>query len=189
MINEDEFEQLKKDVRVLKDIEAIRELKYRYLNCVDTGDMAGLRALLHDDLTTDFAGGHFEVELRGADRFIEFIGKTLHSRFIAIHLGHHPRIDIIGEHEALGSWYLWDDDMDLTTATRIFGTALYEDRYVRVDGRWLIRHTGYRRVFHAHERLGPMDVTVHMLSQTGYRHSPESIPVPLGLPPGKIEPA
>ena len=27
------------------------------------------------------------------------------------------------------------------------GTALYWDRYVKVDGRWLVRETRYRRIY------------------------------------------
>ena len=29
----------------------------------------------------------------------------------------------------------------------IRGAAFYSDRYTKVDGEWLIRHTGYQRVY------------------------------------------
>ena len=33
------------------------------------------------------------------------------------------------------------------------GTALYADRYVKVDGRWLIRETRYRRIYEISAKL------------------------------------
>ena len=33
------------------------------------------------------------------------------------------------------------------------GTALYWDRYLKVDGRWLIRETNYERVYEINEIL------------------------------------
>jgi predicted GH43/DUF377 family glycosyl hydrolase len=34
----------------------------------------------------------------------------------------------------------------------IVGTLLYDDRYVKVDGHWLIEHTGYERIFEEHRQ-------------------------------------
>ena len=34
----------------------------------------------------------------------------------------------------------------------IHGTAIYHDEYVKVDGEWKIRHTGYDRIFEQHRR-------------------------------------
>jgi len=181
MIDRDEVDVLRRDVQMLKDINAIQSLKYRYLECIDTGNVAELRTLLHDDLTTDFRGGHFHLTMSGADDFVTFLERTLHTRFIAIHLAHHPQIHIDSDTEAHGTWYLWDDDRDLQTGARIYGTAIYEDRYEKVAGRWLIRHTGYSRVFHANEALSEMEVTVHVLAEHGYEYRADETPVPLGV--------
>ena len=34
----------------------------------------------------------------------------------------------------------------------LHGTALYEDRYMKVDGSWKISHTGYDRIYEEHIR-------------------------------------
>jgi hypothetical protein len=36
---------------------------------------------------------------------------------------------------------------------KTFGTAIYWDRYLKVDGKWLIKDTNYERVFEINEQL------------------------------------
>ena len=49
--------------------------------------------------------------------------------------------------EATGTWALEDTVLDTEWDFLLLGAAFYTDRYRRVDGRWLIAHTGYRRSF------------------------------------------
>ena len=53
----------------------------------------------------------------------------------------------MSDDEAIGVWYLEDRVIIPAADLEIGGTAFYEDRYLRVDGRWRIAATGYTRVF------------------------------------------
>ena len=44
-------------------------------------------------------------------------------------------------------WALEDVVIDQKHGLTIQGAAFYRDEYVKVNGRWLIRHTGYKRSF------------------------------------------
>ena len=45
------------------------------------------------------------------------------------------------------TWYLCDRVVVPAADLEIGGAAYYRDEYVKTDGRWLIDHTGYERVF------------------------------------------
>jgi hypothetical protein len=64
-----------------------------------------------------------------------------------MHQAHHPEIELVDSTSARGRWYL--QDLVIFTEANIVlqGAAFYEDHYVKVGGRWLIRHTGYTRTF------------------------------------------
>ena len=52
---------------------------------------------------------------------------------------------------AYGKWYLQDNlifaEGNPYCGTQIQGSAIYTDKYVKVDGEWLIEDTGYLRVY------------------------------------------
>jgi hypothetical protein len=178
MTDESAIAQLIKDVRVLKDIHEIQTLKHRYFRSIDTADMKLLRTLFHDEVTSNFVGGDYTVNVDGADKYVEFIRSAIHSRIVALHQGHHPEIEVLSENEATGLWYLWDLFIDLAAGTQMYGSAIYEDRYVKQDGRWVIRHTAYRRVFEVVEKLnGPLNLKAHLLAETGFKHPENAVPV------------
>ena len=54
---------------------------------------------------------------------------------------------------AAGLWYLADRVWQFERPYLTVGTALYTDRYVKVDGRWLIRETRYRRIYEIGTKL------------------------------------
>ncbi|MCP5204304.1 MAG: hypothetical protein H6992_09125 [Pseudomonadales bacterium] len=43
--------------------------------------------------------------------------------------------------------------MDTQPRAKTSGTALYRDRYLKVDGRWLIKDTYYERIYEFNEQL------------------------------------
>jgi hypothetical protein len=63
------------------------------------------------------------------------------------HRGTQPEIELVGRDAATGVWALEDvvihQDLDLT----IHGASFYDDRYVKVDGTWLIASTAYKRTY------------------------------------------
>ncbi len=51
---------------------------------------------------------------------------------------------------------------------RTEGTALYQDRYLKVDGRWVIKHQSYERIFERVERIvAAPNLTVNRLAVLG----------------------
>ena len=60
---------------------------------------------------------------------------------------------MISDTEATGIWYLADNMWILNHKAKTSGTALYWDRYLKVDGKWLIRDTSYERLYEINEAL------------------------------------
>ncbi len=54
------------------EIEKIKQLKYRYLRALDTGDVDGLRACIAEDATALFIGNR-RTEIKGRDEIVKII--------------------------------------------------------------------------------------------------------------------
>lgn len=169
--------ELRDKVQRLEDIKEIETLKYRYFRSLDTADHKELRSVLHDDFRTDIIGGDYTIKIEGAEKFVEFIRNVMHSGIVAIHQGHHPEISFTNAEEATAKWYLYDDFWDLGNKTRMYGSAIYDDHYVRENGRWLIKFTSYVRVVEAVDEVSdPPRFTAHMLGEKGIRHTGDDAP-------------
>ena len=133
-----------------EDFQAITRLKYAYCRFLDTKDFASMCALMTDDVTVTYGGG--AITLLGREAVQEYLTKAMSSpAMLTSHLVSHPEIDVDGEFAA-GRWALVDTVILEEAGLVIRGASLYEDRYARVDGSWLIEHTGYKRLF---EEIGP----------------------------------
>ncbi len=172
------LEELARQVQMLLDIEAIKRLKHAYFRCIDTANLDELKRITHPEVTTCFVGGSYRIELGNQAEFLEMIANSFNAECVARHNGHHPEIEILSATEATGKWYLHDDFLNLRIKMRTEGTAIYEDRYVKVDGRWLIKHQSYERIYEKVERIPKMPkVTVNRLAVTG-RRLPAAAPDP-----------
>jgi ketosteroid isomerase-like protein len=152
-IADDSPRALRDAVQMLLDIEAIRLTKHTYFRCLDTGNFEELEALFHPDVTVHFKGGTYEWKLRGRDEYLKALRKSFHSRSVGHHNGHHPEIRVSSATEATGVWYLADQMWILDYDAYTVGTAIYWDRYEKIDGRWLIRDTKYERIFELNEKI------------------------------------
>lgn len=135
----------------LVDIHLIERLKYAYFRCLDQKRWDELATLLTPDVEATYSGGANSAS--GREAVMGFLTRTMGGDdFHSSHHGHHPEIDLLSSTEAVGTWALEDTvhllDLDLT----IRGAAFYEDRYVKVEGRWLIAATGYKRLW---EEISP----------------------------------
>src|SRR2546423_986163 len=61
--------------------------------------------------------------------------------------GTHPSPGPAGADTARGMWALDDIVINPTHHFEVRGAAFYKDEYVKVDGEWRIKHTGYERVY------------------------------------------
>ncbi|MBW2269126.1 MAG: nuclear transport factor 2 family protein [Deltaproteobacteria bacterium] len=163
-------EELRKDVQRLMDMEAIRQLKHAYFRCIDSANFEELATLFHEEVSVHFIGGTYEWKLQGREDYMEAVRKSFHTEAIGHHNGHHPEIQMLSESEATGVWYLADNMWILSGNFFTTGTALYWDRYLKVDGRWVIRETKYERLYEITRQLDENPpLTSHYLAQHGSR--------------------
>jgi len=162
------IEELRKDIQRLMDMEAIKQLKYAYFRCVDTANLEELATLVHQDLTVNYIGGTYEWKMQGKQEFLDNIGMSFSNQSIGQHNGHHPEIQMLSETEATGMWYLADTMWILNHKAKTFGTSLYWDRYLKVDGKWLIKDTSYERLYEINEVLDELpNISSHYLGVHG----------------------
>ncbi len=165
------IEELRRDIQRLMDIEAIKQVKHAYCRCIDTCNLEELATLLHEEVTVHFKGGNYEWKFAGKQQYLDNIGMSFSREAIGQHNAHHPEIQILSDTEATAIWYLADNMWILNHNLLTRGTVLYWDRYLKVDGRWLIRDTRYERLYEINETLeGRPNLSSHYLGA----HGPEA---------------
>lgn len=131
---------LEKRVARLEDIEAIERLKVAYAAMCDPYDPEGFAALFTEDgvyESKDY-GTH-----TGRDEIRDFIDKVREELTWTVH--HISNIDLsIADdgNSASGRWYLFvlETAIEDGKPAGYLVTADYNDTFVKVDGRWYIKH-------------------------------------------------
>jgi len=130
----------------LHEIEAIKRLKYRYLRCLDQKRWDELAECFTEDARSSYGGGRYAFA--GRDAIMDFLRKSMGApSFLSSHRVHHPEIELTGPDTATGIWALEDTVIETRAGITIRGAAFYEDEYVKRDGAWKIRFTGYKRTY------------------------------------------
>ncbi len=124
------------------DLEAIQQLKYRYLRTLDTKQWEDFEACFLPEATADYNGLVFEDR----DALVAFMRKNMGPGMLTLHQAHHPEIAVDGD-TATGRWYLQDKVIIEEYRFMLEGAAFYEDRYRRTPEGWRVEHTGYRRTY------------------------------------------
>jgi hypothetical protein len=123
-----------------------------------------------EDVSVHLVGGTYEWKLQGKAQYLESIGNAFHRESVGHHNGHQPEIQILSETEATGIWYLADQMWILSSKFYTVGTALYWDRYLKVDGRWTIKDTKYERIYEINRALDENpELASHYLGTYGTR--------------------
>ena len=129
----------------VNDIEAIKQVKYRYLRALDTKAWDDFE----DTLTTDVTGEYGEsLSFRDRTTLVDFMRSSVGPGVITEHRADHPEITVDGD-EATGQWYLQDRVIVTDFKFMLFGAAFYSDRYRRTEQGWKICATGYQRTYEA----------------------------------------
>ncbi len=145
----------------LQEIEAIKRLKYRYMRCIDEKLWPEMEQCFTEDATSSYSGGKYAYE--GRDAIMKFLVESMsRDSFLSSHRVHHPEIELTSDTTATGIWALEDTVIDTQHGITIQGAAFYRDEYVKVDGEWKIRHTGYERTF---EQMQPRADTGWKITQ------------------------
>jgi len=162
------LESLQRGVQTLLDIEAIKQLKHAYFRCIDTANFEELASLFHEDVHVHFTGGNYEWKLQGRDEYLAAVKASFTNQAVGHHNGHHPEIQILNENEATGLWYLADNMWVMNFNFFTTGTAIYWDRYLKVDRQWTIKDTRYRRIYEINRALDENPpLSVHHLAAHG----------------------
>jgi SnoaL-like domain len=142
----------------LAALEEIRQLKYRYLRCVDLKRWDEIAEVFTTDATAEY-GTHAvrgELSLQGRDAIVGYLRDNLGPAITTVHRCGQPEITIDGD-SATGTWSFEDTVIAMAHRVWIRGAAFYQDEYQRgADGRWRISRTGYRRIY---ETLSSFDDT------------------------------
>ena len=147
------IDELRRDIQRLMDIEAIKQLKHAYFRCVDTCNLEELGTLFHENVQVRFKGGGYEWNLNSRQEYVDNIGMAFSKEAVGHHNAHHPEIQLLSETEATGLWYLADNMWILNHKALTTGTALYWDRYLKMDGKWVIKDTNYERIYEINQTL------------------------------------
>ena len=155
-------------LQTLLDIEAIKQLKARYMRAVDTKDFELLASTFAEDARSVYSGGKYAFE--GRDQIMKFLEGSLgDTRIASQHQAHTPEIEITSETTAVGKWYLEDWVINESDGTEhmaggsvLHGTGIYSDEYRKGDGEWKIALTGYERIY---EDFTPRDPNAKLITR------------------------
>jgi hypothetical protein len=129
----------------LIELEAIKNLKYRYVRLIDTKEWDELETLFLPDASATYSDGRYAFE--GRDAIMAFLRESMSSpNMLTSHKVHQPEISLDGD-RAKATWALDDVVVHLDYNMTIRGAAFYHDEYAKTDGAWLIAHTGYERIY------------------------------------------
>ena len=150
-------------VKRLEEIEAIKQLKYRYMRGIDEKLWDQIETCFVPEATCAYSNGKYKFD--GRDAIMKFLTESMsRPTFLSSHRVHHPEIELTSPTTAVGTWALEDWVIDEQHGITIHGAAFYKDRYVKVGGAWKIEHTGYERTF---EEMAPRKEQGWRITQKG----------------------
>jgi hypothetical protein len=134
------LEQLERRIQALEDIDAIKELKHRYMVACDRQRP--------DDMRECFDTGEILVAYEGFPPFTDrepfvkvFRDLGCKPNIMDMHHVHNPVIKLTGPDTAKATWELFFVNIDMIARTQIQMACEYHDEYVKKNGRWLIKKT------------------------------------------------
>ncbi|MBP2456000.1 nuclear transport factor 2 family protein [Mycolicibacterium lutetiense] len=133
-----------------ESVEAIKQVKYRYLRALDTKNWDEFATTLAEDIVADY-GASLGEDHRFTDRasLVDYMRSSLSAGVISEHRVTHPEITMTGPDSASGIWYLQDRVIVPEHSLMLIGAAFYQDRYRRTSDGWKISATGYQRTYEA----------------------------------------
>lgn len=135
-------DSLERRITILEDIEAIKQLKLRYLYACDMRDVAGVLACFTKTDCLIDAGfiGRYE---RAEDFAAVFESMTQSPSHLDQHYGIGPEITITDETHAIGRWRIHFQLLDSEKGVAQFMGGFYQDKYRKEDGKWKIQESVY----------------------------------------------
>ncbi len=141
----------------MDDLEAIKQVKYRYLRALDTKHWADFADTLTDDVVGDYGSSlGQEHHFTNRNALVEYMRNAMPENVITEHRVTHPEITVDGD-EASGIWYLQDRVIVAEFDFMLIGAAFYHDEYRKTADGWKISATGYKRTYDATLSLKNLD--------------------------------
>lgn len=161
-MNKLSLEKLEARCARLEDIDAIKQLKARYLNACDRQDPEAVRACFAEgEVIIDMASfGHCS----NRDEFVDgiFIPRGCHDHVLDMHHCSNPEIEILDAENATGIWGLNYRNINTQDHTLTLLSAVYHDEYRKINGEWKVScsRTEYRTVLTCSYQEGSLEVQV-----------------------------
>ena len=162
MTQKERLAALEANYQRLEDVEAIKQLKARYLNACDRQDPEAVREC--------FAEGEVIIDMsyfgycRNRDEFVDglFVPRGCHDHVLDVHHCTNPEIEILSATEARGTWALNYRNINTQDRTLTLLSAFYHDEYRKLDGGWRISRsrTEYRTALNCSYEPGTLEVQV-----------------------------
>ena len=131
--------ELAKRVLALEYIEAIKQLKAEYADaCDDMYNPARMRDLFTEDAVWDGEKEGFGKH-EGLDAVCKFFDAAKDSLKFGVHWFLQPRIKMLSETEAEGTWYLWQTST-MASGKDILLAGKEYDKYRKENGVWKMSH-------------------------------------------------
>jgi len=150
------FDEIEKRLKVVEDIEDIKQLHYRYVNCIMFAKWDEIMECFADESEADLADG-----LKKGKAEIE---KDFRERIAQIHIGRegdlvvHPIISVDGN-TATGNWIIYLMYSQPRTWQSLFWVqGIYDAKYVKENGQWKFSFLKWtRRLAPPGSSTGPRD--------------------------------
>lgn len=135
-------DDIQQRIQRLEDLEAIRQLKARYLWCCDRKDPQGMRACFVDGpVHIDYgAVGTFDRADALAKVFSDI---ACHPHMVELHHGMNAQLEILDAGHARGTWSLHYFLINTETQGLTQLAGYYEDEYRKDAGAWKISRTRF----------------------------------------------
>lgn len=142
------------------DIEAIKQVKYRYLRAMDTKHWDEFADTMTQDIVGAY-GSSLGKELHFDNRadLVQYLSSAMGPGVVTEHRVTHPEITVDGE-TASAIWYLQDRVIVAEYNFMLIGAAFYRDKYRRTPDGWRICGTGYDRTYEATMSLADLNFKV-----------------------------
>ena len=132
--------ELEARIRMVEDIEEIKNLQARYAYLIDTVQMEKVADQFADDFVAEYTTSTFTNKAEMA----EFLKATAARNSMWAHQILMPLIEVDGD-KATGTWYVFGPFTAIMPQGQVPGwfQGKYENEYVRVEGKWKISHLRY----------------------------------------------
>jgi len=142
-----ELASLRAEIERIKDVEAIKCLKYSYIRAMTLSLWDELEGLLTEDVSTSYSDGKYSFE--GRDALMQFL-RASHdaeqSPAVGVWQVTMPEITLTSDSTAKGIWGMSHYYIHKEAQSALLMFVYYYDDYVKIQGEWKLKKTGYRRV-------------------------------------------